>query len=68
VLEDPFVGDDVGTNGAIDRILGVVGDQGSKFFFYDASLVWINEGGTDASGYWRQGQYQSGRQGGFVGQ
>jgi hypothetical protein len=33
VLEDPFAGDVVGANGAHDKIPGVVGNQGSKFFF-----------------------------------
>jgi hypothetical protein len=52
VLEDPFVGDNVGANGARDKILGVVGDQGSKLFFHDAVLVWIDERGADGGRHW----------------
>jgi hypothetical protein len=51
VLENPLVGDDVGANGARDKILGVVGDQGSKFFFHGATPIWIDEGGTDEGGH-----------------
>jgi hypothetical protein len=39
VLKNPFVGDDVRANWARDKIPGVVGDQGSKFFFHGAVLV-----------------------------
>jgi hypothetical protein len=55
VLEDPFVGDDIGTNKARDKIPDVVGDQGSKFFFHGAVLVRIDEGGADGGGHRRQG-------------
>jgi hypothetical protein len=47
VLEDPFASDDVGANGVRDKIPGVVGDQGNKFFFYGAAPAQIDEGGTD---------------------
>jgi hypothetical protein len=43
-LEDPFVSDDISANGARDKIPGVVGDQGSKFFFHGMVPVWIDEG------------------------
>jgi hypothetical protein len=55
VLENLFVGDDVGSNGARDKIPGVVGDQGSKFIFHGAMPVWIDEGNADGGGHWRQG-------------
>jgi hypothetical protein len=32
VLENPLASDDVGANGARDKIPDVVGDQGNKFF------------------------------------
>jgi hypothetical protein len=31
VLENPFVGGDVGANGAWDKIRGVIGNQRNKF-------------------------------------
>ncbi len=37
VLENPLAGDDVGANGTRDKIPGVAGDQGSKFFFHGAA-------------------------------
>jgi hypothetical protein len=55
MLENPFVGDDVGANGARDKISGVVGDQGSKLFFHGVMPVWINEGGADRGGHQRHG-------------
>jgi hypothetical protein len=51
VLENPLAGDDVGANGARDKILGVVGDQGSKFFFHGTAPIWIDEGGADGGGH-----------------
>jgi hypothetical protein len=45
VLENPFDSDDVGANGARDKIPSVVGDQGSKLFFHDTMLVQIDEDG-----------------------
>jgi hypothetical protein len=51
VLENPLVGDNVGANGVRDKIPGVVGDQGSKFFFHGAAPIWINEGGADRGGH-----------------
>jgi hypothetical protein len=50
VLKNPFIGEDVGANGARDKILGVVGDQGSKLFFHGAVPVQIDEGGVDREG------------------
>jgi hypothetical protein len=47
VLDNPFVGDDIGASGSRNKIIGVVGDQGSKFFFHCAALVSIGEGGAD---------------------
>jgi hypothetical protein len=55
VLENPLAGDDIGANGARDKIPGVVGDQGSKFFFYGTTPIWIDEGGADGGGHRRQG-------------
>jgi hypothetical protein len=52
VLENALAGDDVGANGVTDKIPGVVGDQGSKFFFHGATLIWIDEGGADRGGHW----------------
>jgi hypothetical protein len=51
VLENPLASDDVGANGARDKILGVVGDQGSKFFFHGTTPIWIDEGGADGGGH-----------------
>jgi hypothetical protein len=51
VLENPFVDDGVGANGARDKISGVVGDQGNKFFFHDAVSVQIDEGSVDGGAY-----------------
>jgi predicted DNA-binding protein with PD1-like motif len=55
VLENPFIGDDVGANGVRNMISGVVGDQGSKFFFHGITLARIDEGNTDRGGHRRQG-------------
>jgi hypothetical protein len=35
---------------------GIVGDQGSKFFFYGVASVRIDEDGVDGGGHERQGQ------------
>jgi hypothetical protein len=51
VLEDPFVGDYVGANVVRDKILSIVGDQGSKFFFYVIAPVGINKGGMNGGGH-----------------
>jgi hypothetical protein len=51
VLENPLIGDDVVANGVRDKIPGVVGDQGSKFFFHDAVPIWIDEGSMDRGGH-----------------
>jgi hypothetical protein len=51
VVENPFVGDDVGANRVRDKIPGVVGDQGSKFFFHGAVPVRIDKGSTDGGGH-----------------
>jgi hypothetical protein len=67
VLENPLAGDDVGANGARDKIICVVGDQGSKFFFHGMVPIRIDKGGVDEGGYRRQGRRHSGRQGEFVG-
>jgi hypothetical protein len=61
VLEDPFTGEEVGANGARDKIPGVVGDQGKKFFFHGMMQVWIDEGGVVGGGHQRQDRRQSGR-------
>jgi hypothetical protein len=51
VLENTLVGDDIGANGARDKIPGVVGDQGGKFFFHGAVPIWIGEGSVDGGGH-----------------
>jgi hypothetical protein len=51
VIENPFASDDVGVNGARYKILGVVGDQGSKLFFHGSVLVRIDVGGMDGGGH-----------------
>jgi hypothetical protein len=66
VLEDLFIGDDVGANKARDKIPGVVGDQGSKFFFHGVVPLQIDEGSADRGEHQQQGRCQSGRQGKFV--
>jgi hypothetical protein len=55
VLENPLADDDVGANRTRDKISCVVGDQGNKLFFHGATLVRIDEGGTDGGGYRQQG-------------
>jgi hypothetical protein len=51
VLKNPLTGDDVGANGARDKIPGVVNDQCSKFFFHGAAPIRINKGGADGGGH-----------------
>jgi hypothetical protein len=51
LLENLFAGDNVGANGARDKISGVVGDHDSKFFFHGMMLVRVDEGGTDEGGH-----------------
>jgi hypothetical protein len=63
VLEDQFVGDDIGANGMRDKIVGVVGDQRSKFFFQGMEPIQIDKGSVDIGGHRRQGRRESGRQG-----
>jgi hypothetical protein len=53
VLENPLVSHDVGANGVRDKIPGVVGDQGSKFFFHGIVPIRIDGGGADRGGHWR---------------
>jgi hypothetical protein len=53
VLEDPFADDDVGANGARDKILGVVGDQDNIFFFHGAAPIQNDEGRADRGGHQR---------------
>jgi hypothetical protein len=50
MLEDTFSDEDVGANGARDKIPGVVDNQDSKFFFHDAAPVRIGEGSADGGG------------------
>jgi hypothetical protein len=47
---------------------GVVGDEGSKFFFHGAAPVWIDKAGTDGGGHRQQGRHRIGRQGESVSQ
>jgi hypothetical protein len=51
VLHNPLAGDDVGANGARDKISGVVGDQGSKLFFHGTVPVQIDEDDADEGGH-----------------
>jgi hypothetical protein len=51
VIENSLASDDVGANGVRDKILGVVGNQDSKFFFHGATPIWIDQGGTDGEGH-----------------
>jgi hypothetical protein len=51
VLENLLASDDVGANGARDKIPDVVGDQGSKFFFYGVAPIQIDEGDMDGGGH-----------------
>jgi hypothetical protein len=67
VIENSLAGDDVGTNRTRDKILGVVGDQGSKLFFHSTTLVRIGEGSADRGGYRQQGWRRGSRQGESVG-
>jgi hypothetical protein len=55
MLENLFVSDDVGANGARDKITGVIADQGSKLFFHTVAPVRIYEGGVDRGGHQQQG-------------
>jgi hypothetical protein len=61
VLENPTASDDVRAKEVRDKIPGVVGDQGNKFFFHGMTLVRIDEGSVDGGGHRRQGQRQSGQ-------
>jgi hypothetical protein len=63
VLENPLAGDDVGANGMRDKMSGVIGDQGSKLFFYGTMPVRIGEGDVNGGRYQRQGWHRGGRQG-----
>jgi hypothetical protein len=56
VHENPLIGDDVVANGVRDKIPGVVGDQGSKFFFHGMAPIRIDEGDTDGGGHQQQGR------------
>jgi hypothetical protein len=51
LLENLFAGDNVGANGARDKISGVVGDHDSKFFFHGTMPVRVEEGGTYEGGH-----------------
>jgi hypothetical protein len=55
MLENLFISDDVGANGAKDKITGVVADQGSKLFFHTVVPVQIYEGGVDRERHQQQG-------------
>jgi hypothetical protein len=61
VLENPFVSDEFGANGVTNKILGVVGDQGSKFFSHGVAPIRINDGNANGGGHRRQGRCRSGR-------
>jgi hypothetical protein len=60
VLQNLLTSDDVGDNGARDKIIGVVSDQGSKFFFHGAAPIRIDEGGADGGGHQQQGRHRTG--------
>jgi hypothetical protein len=51
VFENPFAGDDIGANGARDKISGVVGDQNNKLFLHGMAPVRIDEGDADGGGH-----------------
>jgi hypothetical protein len=51
VLENPLATDDVGANGVRDKISGVVGNQGNKFFFHGMVPIRIDEGSADGGGH-----------------
>jgi hypothetical protein len=54
LLEDPFVGDDVGANRTRDKISSVVGDQNIIFFLHGTMPGWVGEGGADGGGHQRE--------------
>jgi hypothetical protein len=54
VLEDPFVGDDVGANWMRDKIPSDVGDQGIIFFLHSTTPGWVSKGNTDEGGHRRE--------------
>jgi hypothetical protein len=56
VLEDPFVGDDVGANRMRDKLPSIVGDQSIIFFFHGTALGRVGEGGADGGGHRRESQ------------
>jgi hypothetical protein len=51
VLDNPFVGDDVGANGVRDKCPCVVGYHGSKLFIHGSMPVRIDEGGANVGGH-----------------
>jgi hypothetical protein len=53
MLEDLFVGDDVGANRMRDKVSSVVGDQSIIFFFHDTTSGRVGEGGADEGGHQR---------------
>jgi hypothetical protein len=54
MLEDPFIGVDIGANMMRDKIPSIVGDQSIIFFFYGMALGWVGEGGADGDGHRRE--------------
>jgi hypothetical protein len=54
VLEDPFVGDDVGANRTRDKLPSIVGDQSIIFFFHGTAPGRVSEGGADGGGHRRE--------------
>jgi hypothetical protein len=51
LLEDPFVGDDVGANRTRDKISSVVGDQNIIFFLHGTAPRRVSEGSADRGGH-----------------
>jgi hypothetical protein len=54
VIEDSFVGDDIGANRMRVKIPSVLGDQSIIFFFYGTTPGRVGEGGADGSGHRRE--------------
>jgi hypothetical protein len=54
VLEDPFIGDDVGANRMRDKIPSIVGDQTIIFFLHVVVPGWIGKDGAEGGGHRRE--------------
>jgi hypothetical protein len=54
VLEDPFVGDNIGVNMTREKLPSVVGDQSIIFFFHGTTLGWVGKGDANGGGHRRK--------------